>query len=306
MGYDFETDEILIVLGEWDGSSNKLYTTTAKLLAIKRDFSNVRVLHDDLFSLAQNAAADATRIETFAHFIGYGGKIAGVLGVWANTAERSVLALYDGTSWSAARANYVYDYVQERVEPIWDAEDNFLGWLTEGHGTNMQWIKYSDLSVQAAVPSGPSFTIEPIYDMINHKIIILEWGSVTGAKQYIFVSDPDPDNGYTILTDVTPTGSITDAEANSIDLNTVNKERGLIFSDGANTWLVFGGTRGGLPTGEHRIIRVELGQYNDPTKYDVLADPTGNDRYWIRGYIRAIDPVNKLFVPTPLFVARPL
>jgi len=305
-GYDFENDEILLALGEWDGTSAVLDTNTVKLLAIKRDFSNVSVLHDDLLSLAREAAADVTRIFVYAQFWGYGGKIVGTLGTYADTEERSVVALYDGTSWSAVRANYVYDYIQERLEPIWDAEDNFIGWLTEGHGTNMQWIKYSDLSVQAAVPSGPSFTIDPIYDMINHKIIILEWGGATGAKQYIFVGDPDPDSGYSTLTDVTPTGTIQDAEGNSIDLNTVNKSRGNIFSDGVNTWLVFRSERGGLPTGQKRCIKVDLGQYSDPTKYAVIADPSGVDTYMIWTCTKAIDPTNKLLVPTPLFVVEPV
>jgi len=305
LGYDFENDEILIALGEWNGSSAYLESTTVKLLAVKRDFSNVTVLHDDLFSLVQTAAADATKIRSYAHFMGYGGKIVGALGVYANGDERSVVILYDGSVWSAVRANDAYDYIQEKVEPIWDTEDNFIGWLTEGHGTNTQFIKYPELTVTAKPPAGTLFTTEPIYDMLNHKVIFIEWGSATGDTQHVLVADPDPTDGYANLTDVTPTGTITDNEANSIDLNTVNKAHGLIFSDGVNTWLVFVGTRGGIPTDKTRVLKVDLGSYSDPAKYDVIADPTNDDRYELRGLCRAIDPTSKLFVPSPIFVVLP-
>jgi len=296
----------LIALGEWDGVSTYLNSTTVKLLAVKRDFSNVTVLHDDLLSLAQTVAADVTRIKSFVHFMGYGGKIAGTIAAYANDTERSVIALYDGAAWSAVRANDAYDYVQEEIEPIWDAEGNFIGWLTEGHGTNTQFIKYPELTVTAKPPSGTLFTTTPIYDMVNHKVVFIEWGSSTGAKQAILVADPDPTDGYTNLTDVTPTGTITDNEGNSIDLETVNKEPGFIFSDGVNTWLVFGAARGGLPAGQARVIKVDLGSYSDPAKYDVIADPANSDLYVRGSYCRAIDPTNKLLVPSPIFVVKPL
>jgi len=301
IGYDFELDEILLALGEWNGASSQLESTTVKLLSIKRDFSSVTVKHSDLFSLVQTVAADATAIKYYVHFYGYGGKIVGAVGTYADTSERSVIVLYDGTTWSAVRANTRYDGVQELIEPIWDASDNFLGWLTEGHGTNSHFIDYSDLSITAGAPGG-AYTTEPIYDPINHQIIWLEWGSELGYTQSIWTADPT--TPFT-ATDVTPSGTITDNEANSIDLTTVNKSSGTIFSDGTNNWLVLQLRRGGIPEEEARSAKINLGNYNDATAWEILADPSNVDTWRKSGRCRAIDLTNKLFLPSPMFQVIP-
>jgi len=300
LGYDFETDEILLVLGEWDGTSTRLWTTSAKLLAIKRDFSNVTVLHNDLFALAQSVIADTAHISRYVSFYGYGGKIVGVLSIFSNTGipnERSCIILYDGTSWSAVHADSRYDYMQERVEPIWDASDNFLGWLTEGHGTNSHFISYPDLSITAGSPGGV-FTTEPVYDPINHQVVWIEWGSATGDTQHIWTADPT--NPFS-ATDVTPTGTKTDNEGHTIDLNVDQKANGSIFSDGTNNWLVVMIVDNPV-VNPVRAMKVNLGEYSNANAWDFIGDPTGVDTYWLAGHFRTIDPVNKLFLPSPLFI----
>jgi len=303
LGYNFETDELLFLLGEWDGSSSLLWTDTAKILAVKRDFSGVTVLHNDVLSLVQSAISDASHIAYYADFDGYGGKIVGALGVYANTGslnERSCILLYDGTSWSAVHANTFSDSIQEDVEPIWDSSDNFLGWLTEGHGINSHFISYPDLSITAGHPGG-AFTTEPIYDPINHQVIWLEWGSETGAVQHIWIADPtDP---FT-ATDVTPSGTKTDNEGHSIDLNVDCKAHGSIFSDGTNNWLVMR-----IYDNPERLFRramkVTLGSYSDAGEWDFIADPSGSDQITINDTVRTINPSTKMLIPNPLFIVVP-
>jgi len=300
LGYNFETDELLLGIGEWDGTSHDMWCTSVKLLAIKRDFSDVTVLISDLLTLIQSAISDASHIGTCVKFSGYGGKITGAVSVASNTGsanERSCLITYDGTSWTAIHANTRYDSVQQGLEPIWDASDNFLGWLTRGHGTNSHFISYPDLSVTAGCPGG-LFTTEPIYDMINHQVIWIEWGSTTGATQHIWIADPtDPFDA----TDVTPTGTKTDNEGNTIDLNVDMKLFGSIFSDGTNNWFVTG-IWDNPNAAYSRVMKVTLGSYNNANAWDFIADPSGDDRYAIHGDIRTIDPVNKLYLPNPLII----
>lgn len=303
LGYNFETDEILIPLGEWDGSSEYMDVTEAKLLAVKRDFSSVTVIQSDLFSLVKSAISDATRIYFSLQFWGYGGKIAGIAQVYADSgsgAERSCIILYDGSSWSAVHANSRYDYVQQAIEPIWDAGNNFLGWLTTGHGTNSHRISYPDLTITAGYPGG-LFTTEPIYDPINHKVIWIEWGSSTGATQNIWVAEPtDPFNA----TNVTPSGSITDNEGNTINLAVECKAKGAVFSDGAHKWLVMcmydnpGRTF-------RRTVKVTLGSYSNADAWSVIATPDNTDTINIFDRCRAINPTTKLFEPIPLFIVVP-
>jgi len=300
LGYNFETDEILLGLGEWDGTSAHLSTTSAKLLAIKRDFSAVNVIQSDLFALAQTAVTDAARIAYYIQFYGYGGKIAGILELFSDSGsanERSCIITYDGATWTAIHANTRYDYAQQGIEPIWGASDNFLGWLTRGHGTNSHFISYPALSVTAGSPGG-LFTTEPIYDPINHQVIWIEWGAETGATQHVWTADPtDP---FT-ATDVTPTGTKTDNEGHTIDLNVDCKASGSIFSDGTNNWLV-------LRVFDNpdrlffRAMKVTLGSYNNANAWDIIADPSGNDDFLIYGSVRAINPTDKLFLPSPLFI----
>jgi len=303
LGYNFETDELLFVLGEWDGTSTLLSTTTAKLIAVKRDFSSVSVLHDDLLTLAQSAISDAETIRYYATASGYGDKIVCIVGTYSDTGtenERSCIILYDGTSWSAVHANTRYDSLQEDIEPIWDASDNFLGWLTEGHGTNSHFISYPDLSITAGAPGG-LFTTEPIYDPVNHKIIWIEWGSATGATQHIWIADPtDP---FT-ATDVTPSGTKTDNEGHSIDLNVDCKSDGSIFSDGTKNWLVM--KIYDNPDREfYRAMKVTLGSYSDAGEWDFIADPSGSDQITIQNAVRTINPSTKLLIPNPLFIVVP-
>ncbi|RLG81366.1 MAG: hypothetical protein DRO40_09785 [Thermoprotei archaeon] len=304
IGYDFDNDRILLVIGEWDGSSTYPRTTNAKLIAIDRDLSGHEVLIDDILSLVKNAAADADQLRSFGHAFIHSGLGALIAGAYAGDSERSVIIVSTdgGQTWNAIRANSRYDYVQERLEPIWDG-DTFLGFLTEGHGTNSHWIK-TDGSIEAGAPGG-LFTTEPIYDMINNKVIWIEWGSGTGDVQHVWVADPS--TPFT-ATDVTPSGTITDNEGNSINLATVNKLYGNIFTDGENYKLVFVGYRGGIPESETRLIAVDL-PVSSESIYDLIVDDAGNDRFGtypgFRPIIRAIDPSAKKLIPTPILTAIP-
>jgi len=300
LGYDFENDRLIFLLGEWDGTSKILKTDTAKIMAVKRDFSQVTVLHSDVLSLIQSAISDASRIEAYAGFGGYGGKIVGAVAVWSDSgtsAERSCILKYDGSSWSAVHANSRYDYVQEDVEPIWDENDNFLGWLTEGHGTNSHFIEYPDLSIEANAPGG-AFTTEPIFDPINHKVIWIEWGSSTGATQHVWTADPtDPFNA----TDVTPSGTKTDNEGNTIDLNVDCKSDGSVFSDGTNDWLVV--KLYDNPNRNYfRAMKATLGSLNDANAWDFIEDTNGSDEHCIMCGVRCYDPTNKKALPVPFFI----
>ena len=52
----------------------------------------------------------------------------------------------------------------------------------------------------------------------------------------------------------------------------------------------------------HRTMKVTLGSYSDPNAWDFITDPQGNDQYIPASTTRTIDPVNKLFLPNPLFI----
>jgi len=304
VGYDFDNDRVLLVIGEWDGSSQWPITTQAKLIAINRDLSGHEVLIDDIVALVKSVVTDVDQIRYHAHAFIHSGLGALIVGAYAGSSERSVIIVSTdgGQTWNAVHANSRYDYVQEELEPIWDG-DTFLGFLTEGHGTNSHWIK-TDGSIQAGAPGG-LFTTEPIYDPINNKVIWIEWGSETGATQYVWIADP---NTPFSATDVTPSGTITDNEGNSIDLATVNKKDGHIFTDGVNNKFVFEGYRGGIPSGEVRWFAVDLPVSSGST-YDLVVDDAGNDRFGgipgTRRYIRAIDPSAKKLIPTPILTAVP-
>ncbi len=300
LGYDFDSDEILVTLGEWNEVSSSFECTLVKLLAVKRDFSSVTVLHNDLLALAQESVTDATVLKFYIGFSGYGGKIVGGVGTYAGANERSCIITYNGTIWASYEADSRYNFIQEAVEPIWSAENVFLGWLTEGHGTNSHFIDTS-LNISTCYPSGTLFTVSPIYDPINHKVIWIEWGSATGTTQHIFVADPDADAGCINFVDKTPSGTITDNEENTIDLGPDCKANGVILSDGENLWftmLIYDN-----PDRVYkRIVKVDLGFYDDDTKYAVLADPSNDDKYVIDGILKTIDPANKLFLPAPLMI----
>jgi hypothetical protein len=303
LGYDFDSDKILMVLGEWDTSSLTFENITdASLLSIDLAFVGVTVENADLLALAQGAIPTATELNYVGHFYGYGTKIVGALGTYAGSSEKSCIATYDGAAWGATQANTRFNYIQEGVEPIWDASNTFLGWLTEGHGTNSHFVKYSDLSVVTCYPPGV-YTTCPHYDMKNHKVIWLEYGSGTGAGQYIHTSDPDATFGCINFVNVTPyVGTITDNESNVIDLETANKAAGVFFSDGVNEWMVLGLSRGGIPAGQNRPAKVNLGQYNDYTKWSILENNLSVDTgYKDMGRDRCIDTTNHVFLPNPRF-----
>jgi hypothetical protein len=303
LGYDFETDKILIALGEWNGSSVGFRNVTnCKLLAVTRAFDNVTILQADLLTLVKTVITDATKINYWAQFFGYGGKIVGIVAPYAGTAERSCILKYNGSAWSVTNANSRYTFVQESIEPIWDADDNFIGWVTEGHGTNSHFIDVNLVVKTCYCPTG-LFTHSPIYDPINHKVIWTEWGSATGAKQFVYISDPNAISGCTNFLDRTPTGTIYDNEAHAINLNTMNKAHTAIFSDGVNTWLVLYIGRGGLTT--DRSAKVDLGSYSDPTKWAVLATPTNDDKIYKNGRDRCINLETKRFLSMPVFQVRP-
>jgi hypothetical protein len=298
LGYDFYRRRILFVLGEWDGASWLFQGTKAKLLAVDLGLSKIEVLNDNLFTLAQEAVPEATHIKGYANFGGYGGKLVGILAAYSNAEERSVALVFDGSSWYAVRANTRRDTVQEGVVPIWDVKDRFIGWLTEGHSDNSHFIRISDFQV---IPCYPPFstTSEPVYDMINHKIVWTEWGAGEAISQRIYVSDPDPTNGCINFKNATPYGTVKDNEGNTINLTIMSKYAPSIFQNGANKWLVIGAFRGGIPEGFHRVLKVDLGSYSDASKWDLVKDPSGNDKL-VKGMVTCISTDGKP-LPAPMF-----
>ncbi len=303
IGYDFYRDGILFVLGEWDGKSWLLTGTQAKLMIVNRDLTRVEVLHDDIFSLAREAEPEATHIKGYVHFSGYGGKIVGALATYRGDDERSVLAVFDGSKWSGVRANMRLDTVQEGVVPVWDVKGYFIGWVTEGHSTNSLFIKISDLSISPCYPPVSITTTEPVYDMINRKVIWAEWGASEAYAQRIHVSDPDPANGCVNFKNVTPYGSVKDKEGHTIDLTIVNKYRPAIFKDNVHKWLVVGVMRGGLPEGIHRILKADLNDIGNASKWEVVTRPTGDDKLFM-GMVACYDADRKP-LPSPVIPAVP-
>jgi len=299
IGYDFDNDRILLVVGEWDGVSKYQITTRAKLVAINRDLSGHDVLIDDILALVKQAASDVDEIRYYGHAYIHSKLGAVVVGAYAAGAERSVVIVSTdgGETWSAVRANARYDFIQERLEPFWDG-DAFMGFLTEGHGTNSLWIK-TDGSIRAGAPGG-LYTTEPIYDMINNQIIWIEWGSGLGDVQRIWVASP---RAPFDAVDVTPGGTLTDNEGNSIDLSRVCKIDGVIFTDGKNNKFVFQAYRGGIPEGESRIIATDL-PVQSGNAYDIVEDSDGSDVAVritaMRNIVRAVDPATRKLIPVPI------
>jgi len=302
IGYDFDSDEFLIALGEWDTVSGALECTTVKLLSVTRDFQTVTVLHADLLTLAKTAIADADVIQAYAHFWGYGGKLVGVLGTYAGAAERACIVTYNG-GWIANHVNSRFDFIQQYVEPIFNASDVFIGWLTEGHGTNSHFVK-TDLSIVTCYPPAGLFTTAPVYDMVNHKIVWIEWGSAAGAIQYIHTADPDATTGCTNYLDKTPTGTLTDNEGNTIDLQKTNKLGGQVFYDNQNYRFLMRVHRKDLPAGVNRNLETDLGIYNDGSLYDIINNPDKNDKFGIYGTSRTVDPTNKVLLPNPMILTQ--
>jgi len=303
VGYDLDNDRILISLGEWDGSSTSPFTTNAKIIAINRSLDGHEVIIDDLLSLVQQAVTDADQIRSYAHCFIINGLGAIVAGVYSAGNERAFHAVSTdgGATWTPYHVVGVSDFIRQRLEPFWDG-DTFMGYLVEGHGTNSMWIK-TDGSYEVGNPGG-LFTTEPIYDMLNNEVIWLEWGSATGAVQHIWYAPP---SSPFEATDVTPSGSITDAEGNTIDLSTVLKEGGAIVSVGGVGYLLFKGVRGGLPEGEWRIICTQLPVRSGNT-YELLTYSAG-DRILralgVRYYVRAFDLSSKKPLPCPIFNVIP-
>ncbi|RLC36753.1 hypothetical protein DRH29_03875 [candidate division Kazan bacterium] len=292
LGYDFDNDAILMFVGEWDGSSNVPRSTTVKLLSIARDFSDVTVEIDDVLSLVKNAASDVDLIKLYAHAWRLGNLGVATIGAYAAGSERSVILKDTGTGWSAEVHSERYNYVQELVEPFWD-ENTFMGFLTEGHGTNSLWIK-TDGSVQAGAPGG-TFTTSPIYDPINNRILWFEWGGeISSGTQHIWTAPPStPFTG----TDITPSGSLTDAEGNTVNLQACGKIPGFIFSDKQNNKVILGINFGGLPAGVWRVLQLDL----DTMSVDGLFTlKDGTDTIYTHVYLRAIDPSAKKLIPVPI------
>lgn len=305
LGYDFNTDSLLVAMGEWNGSSSIFECTNVKLLSVKRDFSQVTVLHNDLMTLAKTVKSDIAHVRHYVQFSGYGGKIVGAMVCYTNTgipAEVPIILRYNGTTWSAYLANSRYNYAQEAIEPIWGTDDTFYGWITEGHGTNCHFIKYSDLSVITCYPSGMTHTLEPCYDPVNHKILWGEWGGAAAAELY--TSDPSATLGATNFVNVNPTGTIYDNEGNAIDLHISQKGNLVFFKDASNYWLVMTAIVGEGASQVVRTKRVNVGHYNESAHYAILANYLNNDKLYIDGRSRGIDPVAKLVVPIPVLTLR--
>jgi hypothetical protein len=306
LNYDFQTDELLLVVGEWDFSSDGFDCTKAKLLAVKRDFSSVRVLHGDLLALIQTADSGITHIEGGGLASGYGGKTVGTIRCYAGEKdipnERPIIITFDGSTWTAHLANSRYNYNQLGIKPIWDANDNFIGWLTVGHGTNSHFIDTS-LNIKPCWPPDTLFSTEPIFDPINHKVVWTEWGSATGAVQHVHVSDPDAVSGCVNFVDKTPYGAILDKESNMIILSLECKGSSVIYSDAVDFWLAISLYSNITGPPYDRAAKVNLQQYDDSSQWEVLTDASGNDKMWLMPP-QAIDPVKKLFIPSPIIMVK--
>jgi hypothetical protein len=298
MGYDFERDEILLVLGEHEGSSDRFSCTEAKLLGVKRDFSEVNVRHDDLLSLAQQGRADVDNLQTYASFHGFGGKYYGALRPDEDGKECGECAYYNGMSWEVTDVTKArYGGAQERVEAVFDA-GKFIGCITEGHGMHSHFIDTTGEIKECKPPNG-LFTCEPVYDSVNNKIIWIEWGSGTGATQHIHVADPDSEVGCKNFVDRTPSGIMIGDEGERLDLNKTNKANGAVFSNCDHGWFVMVMYRGGLPKGVSKMVRTPLGAYDDSKKYEFIVDSTTNRKNGLSGVCRAIDPTSKIYVSVP-------
>ena len=303
IGYDLDNDRITLVLGEWDGSSMEARGTTVKVIAINRSLDGHEVIIDDLFSLVKQAVTDADELYGHANCWIINGLGAIVIGVRSAGNERAwhAVSTDGGVSWTSRHSNDRYDYIHEIIEPFWDG-DTFMGYLVEGHGTNSLWIK-TDGSYQAGAPGG-AYTTQPIYDMLNNEIIWIEWGSSTGEVQHIWYAPPSsPFNA----TDVTPSGSLTDAEGNTIDLRTVCKLDGHIVNVGGVGYLLFRGNRGGIPSGEPRIICTQL-PVRSGNNYELLTYSAGDRTIHITGLrilVRAFDLATKKPLPCPLINVLP-
>lgn len=303
LGYDFQTEKILLVVGEWVSPNAHWYCTDVKLLAIDRTTGAVTVLHADLLGLAKTIVSTITQTNLVADAMGYGGKIAIALGCYDPTSgyaahDRSIMILYNGTTWSAINPKPVQDGIQMKAEPIFDSGDSFIGWLTDGHGTNSIFLK-PDFSWVGCKPPNTLFSTNPTFDMINHKVVWLEWGSGTGSVQHVHVADPDVTSGCVNFVDKTPSGSLVDNEGGSRNMTKVCKVGSGIFSDETNFWFIMYGYRGdtsGLPD---RAFKCDLGYYNDITHWAYLADPTNLDQYY-SVLTRCVNPTTKLLVPNPL------
>jgi len=300
VGYDLDNDRVILVLGEWNGSSSFPITSTAKIIAINRSLDAHEILIDDLLSLVKQAVTDADELRFYASCFIINGLGAIVAGVYSGGSERAwhAVSTDGGATWTSRHSNDRYDYIHQDLEPFWDG-DTFMGFLVEGHGTNCLWIK-TDGSYEANSPGG-LFTIEPIYDMLNNEVIWIEWGSATGATQHIWYASPS--TPFT-ANDATPSGSLTDLEGNSIDLATVNKSLGHIITVGGVGYLLFKGHRGGVPSGEFRLIATQL-PVRSGNSYEILSY-SGGDRIRDSPRIRTFDLSSKKPLPNPLYNILPI
>jgi len=296
LGYDADNDRILVFVGNKSGNTGggAFAGSTIKLLSIARDFSGYSVEINDVLSLVKSAYSGIDKILYYAHAWRVSGLGVAAVDTYAGSSEISVILKDTGSGWVAERHNERYDFVQERVEPIWDGS-TFLGFLTEGHGTNSLWVK-TDGSVQAGAPGG-LFTTEPVYDPINNQVIWIEWGSETGATQHIWTAPPsNPFNA----TDKTPSGTLTDNEGNSVNLATCNKENGHILSDPFGSKLIMSAYRGGLPSGVSRTLSVDLSISNP----ELVYDPSGSDKITPNGILRCFDLTANKVSPVPLVIVQ--
>lgn len=309
IGYDFDNDRILVILGEWDGTSNDAVgVTIAKLIAIDREAGTYEILINDLLGLISGTITGVDELRYYASAVQYNGLLVVVVGTYSAGSEVStiIISTDGGATWSVINANTRYNYIQEDVIPFLDG-DVFMGFLTEGHGTNSHWIK-PDGSIVAGAPSGTAYTTEPCYDPINNKVIWGEWGSTTGAVQHIHVADPsDP---FGTATDVTPTGTLTDSVGNSLDLSTLQKSNIHILDNGK---MIFISWLYNVASSESRIVMTDTPPRAGGV-YELVLTPTGSDRFtrdYVPAYrnrvkLKCYDLASKKATTLPLIIAPPI
>ena len=137
--------------------------------------------------------------------------------------------------------------------------------------------------------------------MLNNEVIWTETGSATGAIQHIWYAPPSsPFNA----TDVTPTGTITDDEGNTIDLSLVWKMLPNIVMVGGIGYLTFWACgQGGIPSGEYRVICTQLPVRSGNT-YELLRYSGGDRIPPVPAgalVIRCFDLSSKKPLPSPIF-----
>jgi|GEM_PF-5119062 len=144
------------------------------------------------------------------------------------------------------------------------------GILVSGHHSDPKYCEYDTTTqnMTCTTPNVPT-TFTPVfqYDPINQRIIGHEYGSSTGAKQYIwYYKLDDVVNKTWNYVDITPSGSLQFPSGDTADLSTVNKSSlKIVYDMDKREYIVLlGVARGGITTA---VLNVKLGDLYNKTGY---------------------------------------